>query len=65
MASGFGFRMQRENFLLVGGKAFLFDNNNPNRGFQSYIVFANDSGYIGKYKPVSNVKRKLRWQNPF
>lgn len=43
------------DFLLVGGKEFLFDNNNPNRGFQSYIVFANDSGYIGKNKPVSNI----------
>jgi hypothetical protein len=43
------------DFLLVGGKEFLFDNNNPNRGFQSYIVFANDSGYIGKNKPVSDI----------
>ncbi len=43
------------DFLLVGGKEFLFDNSNPNRGFQSYIVFANDSGYIGKNKPVSDI----------
>jgi hypothetical protein len=43
------------DFLLVGGKEFLFDNNNLNRGFQSYIVFANDSGYLGKNKPVSDI----------
>ena len=47
------------DFLLVGGKEFLFDNNNPNRGFQSYIVFANDSGYIGKNKPVSSINETL------
>ena len=43
------------DFLLVGGKEFLVDNSNPNRGYQSYIVFTNDSGYIGKNKPVSSV----------